>query len=191
MVKTHSSMLPLGTVAPKFCLQDVITGGLVSLDDKHAHQATVVMFICNHCPFVKHILSGIISVATHYASQPVRWIAINANDITQYPDDAPAQMKSIAEALQFPFPYLFDETQEVAQAYHATCTPDFFVFDHKLHLVYRGQFDDARPGNSVPVTGESIQHALACLLAGQAIDGAQKPSLGCNIKWKEGQEPLN
>lgn len=186
MVKTVSTMLPLGTQAPHFCLPDVVSGQLVAFEDKQPHTATVVMFICNHCPYVKHIIATVVSLATEYRSKGIRWIAINANDISQYPDDAPEHMKTLALEQGYPFPYLFDETQETAQAYHAACTPDFFVFNQQESLVYRGQFDDARPGNAVPVTGNSLQHAMDRLLANnKAPMEEQKPSLGCNIKWKE------
>lgn len=185
MVKTTSTMLALGTVAPHFVLEDVVTGRRFSLADQPAHVATVIMFICNHCPYVKHINTGIVSVAKDYLSKNIQFIAINSNDSTQYPDDSPAKMKQVAASLAYPFPYLFDDTQEVAKAYHAACTPDFFVFNQQHVLVYRGQFDDSRPGSGLPVTGESIREALDCLLANQPVSTVQKPSLGCNIKFRE------
>lgn len=184
MAKTPSSMLALGTPAPHFCLNNVLTGKTVSLNDSPQYVATVIMFICNHCPYVKHANPGIIALANDYLPKRVRFIAINANDIMQYPDDSPEQMKRIAQELDYPFPYLYDETQEVAKAYQAACTPDFYVFNAELALVYRGQMDDSRPGSSLPVTGADIRTALDCLISKQPISLSQKPSLGCNIKWK-------
>ena len=183
MVKTASTMLELGTSAPHFFLKDVVNDDSISLEDD-AYFATVIMFICNHCPYVKHVNSGIIDLANDYQPKGIRFIAINSNDAIQYPDDSPLQMKRVAQELNYPFPYLFDSTQEVAKAYQAACTPDFYVFDEGLKLVYRGQMDDSRPGNDIPVTGNSIRQALDCLLAHQPISKVQKPSLGCNIKWK-------
>lgn len=181
MAKTVSTMLALGTIAPQFSLLDVISGKHISLNSK----PTVIMFICNHCPFVKHVNKGLTALANDYIKLGVSFIAINSNDVTNYPDDSPENMKITATKESFPFPYLFDETQEVARAYHAACTPDFFVFDSNLSLVYRGQLDDSRPGNNIPVTGNSIREVLDCLLANKAIKSEQKPSLGCNIKWKD------
>lgn len=185
MAKTASSMVELGTSAPHFCLTNVFDGKLVSLDDHKPYKATVIMFICNHCPYVKHTNSGMIALAKDYASKSIRFIAINSNDVTQYPDDSPEQMKKTAEELAYPFPYLYDETQEVAKAYSAACTPDFYVYNDELALVYRGQLDDSRPGNNIPVTGASIRAALDSLLKNEPITVEQKPSLGCNIKWKQ------
>ena len=186
MAKTESSMLPLGTKAPAFCLRDVISGKDVSLAQKNTFVATVIMFICNHCPYVKHVNPELIRMAHDYKTQNIRFIAINSNDITQYPDDSPAKMRQVASELGFPFPYLFDETQDVAMAYEAKCTPDFFVFDEKQMLVYRGQLDDSRPGNGIALSGKSIRSVLDCLLNNQSILAeGQKPSLGCNIKWKQ------
>lgn len=177
-------MLPLGTQAPAFSLQDVVTGKIVSL--KQANQvATVIMFICNHCPYVKHVNQALIQLANDYMDKGVRFIAINSNDIANYPDDAPEKMKATALELGYPFPYLFDDTQEVAMAYQAKCTPDFFVFDETYELVYRGQLDNSRPGNNIDVSGESIREALDCLVEKKPVSTVeQKPSLGCNIKWK-------
>lgn len=185
MSKTPSTMLKLGTVAPDFNLPDVCSGQLIPLHDGKKHLATVIMFICNHCPYVKHVNQQLVDLATDYQSKSVRFIAINANDVNRYPDDSPENMRNTALELQYPFPYVFDETQEVAKAYAAACTPDFYVFDTNFSLVYRGQLDDSRPGNHIEVSGQSIRNALDCLLQGKAVDTDQKPSLGCNIKWKE------
>lgn len=184
MAKTFSSMLPLGTQAPEFSLVDVISGNMVSLNHKKSATATVIMFLCNHCPYVKHVNNELIRLATDYMKKDVRFFAINSNDTAQYPDDSPENMKKMALMLGYPFPYLFDETQEVAKAYQAACTPDFFVFDSGNRLVYRGQLDDSRPGNAIEVTGYSMRFALDCLLANQPIPEPQKPSMGCNIKWR-------
>lgn len=184
MSKTESSMLPLGTLAPSFSLIDAITGNTVNLKSEKDIFATVIMFICNHCPFVKHVNPELSRLANDYSSKNIRFIAINSNDIDAYPDDAPEHMKENALQQHYPFPYLFDETQEVAKAYQAACTPDFFIFNDELALVYRGQLDDSRPGNSVEVNGASIRAALDCLLKGNAVPVKQKPSIGCNIKWK-------
>jgi peroxiredoxin len=184
MVKTLSSMLDLGTIAPNFSLIDTTSGKLFSLDNNQGNNATVIMFICNHCPYVKHIAHELTNIANNYIPKGISFIAINSNDITQYPDDSPENMQATAKNLAYPFPYLFDETQEVAHAYHAKCTPDFFVFDKNLHLVYRGQLDDSRPGSNTPVTGDSMRQALDSLLTNQPITVIQKPSIGCNIKWK-------
>lgn len=185
MAKTPSTMLPLGTYAPQFSLIDVVSGKTINLGGSQPFQATVIMFICNHCPYVKHVNQELIRLANDYMNLGVNFIAINANDIESYPDDSPDNMKKIAQSLSYPFPYLFDETQEVAKAYQAACTPDFYVFDKKLALVYRGQLDDSRPGNQIPVDGSSIRLALDCLLANEAVPDLQKPSMGCNIKWKK------
>lgn len=184
MSKTASNMLPLDTIAPDFQLNDVVTGKLIKLKDGNNYAATVIMFICNHCPYVKHINSGLTQLANDYLSQNIRFIAINSNDVDHYPDDSPENMRINAETQQFPFPYLFDETQEVARAYQAACTPDFYVFDPDLYLIYRGQLDDSRPGNQIPVTGSSLREALDSLLHKIPLNSEQKPSLGCNIKWK-------
>lgn len=185
MSKTESSMLPLGTQAHEFSLLDVISGKLVSLNKHDNHFATIIMFICNHCPYVKHVNPELIRLAKEYTVKDIRFIAINSNDILHYPDDSPENMKKTALELGYPFPYLFDETQEVALAYQAKCTPDFFVFNKALSLVYRGQLDSSRPGNSHEVNGESIRGVLDCLLTDQTVlTENQQPSLGCNIKWK-------
>lgn len=184
MAKTSSSMLPLGTAAPEFYLVDVMSGEKISLDYAKQAKGIVIMFICNHCPYVRHISKGLTQLANDYLGKDICFIAINSNDVTQYPDDSEENMKKTAVKEGYPFPYVFDETQEVAKAYQAACTPDFYVFDKKRKLVYRGQFDDSRPGNNLEITGESIRSALDSLLAEQPINPQQKPSLGCNIKWK-------
>ena len=184
MVKTLSNMLPLGTQAPHFVLLDVVKQKQVHFPSDITYKATVICFICNHCPFVKHINTGLVRLANDYLPQQVQFLAINSNDVTRYPEDSPAHMSEIAKELHYPFPYLYDETQEVAKAYQAACTPDFFVFDTKLKLVYRGQLDDARPGNHTPVTGESIRQALDAILSDTVVTTEQKTSIGCNIKWK-------
>ncbi len=185
MAKTASTMLPLGTHAPDFSLIDVLSGKELSLGESPFAKATVIMFICNHCPYVKHISHKLTQLANDYQAQNVAFIAINSNDITTYPEDSPENMRKIAAAEGYPFPYLFDETQEVAKAYQAACTPDFYLLDENHRLVYRGQLDDSRPGNAIEVTGDSLRTALKCVLSNKAISLEQKPSLGCNIKWKK------
>lgn len=184
MAKIPSSMLPLGTHAPQFSLFDVVSGNTVGLNGNQDSLATVIMFICNHCPYVKHVNKELTRLANDYMQQNVCFIAINSNDINHYPDDSPENMKDTALSQKYPFPYLFDETQEVAKAYQATCTPDFFVFDKNKMLSYRGQLDDSRPGNNIKVDGGSIRKALDCLLMNNPVPVDQKPSIGCNIKWK-------
>lgn len=177
-------MIPLGSEAPDFRLPDVVSGDELSLGDLKSDVATVLMFICNHCPYVKHLQDGLVEVADEYIPKGVSFIAINSNDVQNYPDDSPERMKEVAEEKGYQFPYLFDETQEVARAYDAACTPDFFVYDRDLRCVYRGQFDDSRPGNGKPVTGKDMRMALDSIVAGEAIKWEQVPSIGCNIKWK-------
>lgn len=184
MVKTNSTMLPLGTQAPDFTLRDVISGQLVRLHQNTPEVATVIFFICNHCPYVKHINSELTRLAHDYQSSQVRFIAINSNDADAYPDDAPEKMFETAKVHHYPFPYLFDETQEVAKAYQAACTPDFFIFDKALLLVYRGQFDESRPGGELKPDGSSVRAALDALLQDRLVPETQKPSVGCNIKWR-------
>jgi len=184
MAKTPSAMPPLGTYAPAFALTDVISGKQVQLEKVAGKVGTVICFICNHCPYVKHIIHELPHMAHQYMPKGIQFITISSNDISQHPDDSPENMKKFAQEHQFPFVYLYDETQEVAAAYQARCTPDFFVFNHQLELVYRGQLDDARKGNDLPVTGESIRIALDCLINNKAIPDDQKPSLGCGIKWR-------
>lgn len=184
MAKTPSNMIPLGTIAPSFRLLDTVSGQFISLEEIRSSKATVIMFICNHCPFVKHIQDKISEIAQKYQAQGIHFVAINSNDIVNYPDDSPEHMKEIAKQHHFSFPYLFDETQAVAKAYQAACTPDFYVFDGQLKCVYRGRFDAATPGNQIPVTGEDLANALDQLLANQPVSENQLPSVGCNIKWK-------
>lgn len=177
-------MTALGSRAPDFSLCDVTSGQIIGLPAPNEAPATVIMFICNHCPYVKHINAQLTSLANDYIPRGIRFIAINSNDTSNYPDDSPDNMRLTAKEQAYPFPYLFDETQDVARAYQAACTPDFFVYDRELHLVYRGQLDDSRPGNGKDVTGLSIRSALDCLLAGTPVSEMQVPGIGCNIKWK-------
>lgn len=185
MVKSPSTMLALGTKAFPFTLPDTVTGKMMSLSDLKSDIATVIMFICNHCPYVKHVQSELVRLAKDYQPKGISFIAISSNDIEQYPEDSPEKMKEVALQLGYPFPYLYDETQEVARQYQAACTPDFYIFDRHLRLVYRGQLDDSRPGNSVPLSGKDIRRALDNLIKGQAVDPNQQPSVGCSIKWKK------
>jgi len=184
MARTPSNMIPLGTVAPGFELIDTKTDQLVSLQQLRSDVATVIMFICNHCPFVKHIEQELTRLGNDYITEGISFVAISSNDADNYPDDSPEKMKSNASRLGYPFPYLYDETQEVAKAYDAACTPDFYIFDKELKCIYRGQLDDSRPGNDIPATGEDIRAALDNVLAGKLVDSNQKSSIGCNIKWK-------
>jgi thiol-disulfide isomerase/thioredoxin len=177
-------MIPLGTKAPSFSLNDVITGNLITFNNQSTYQVTVICFLCNHCPYVHHINPALAQLAHDYLLQGVYFAAINSNDTIKYPQDAPELMKLTAAKEHYPFPYLFDETQETAKAYHAACTPDFFVFNQEQYLIYRGQFDDSRPGNNLPVTGASLRQVLDYALHDKPLDFEQKPSLGCNIKWK-------
>lgn len=186
MARTPSFMVPLGEQAHPFRLIDVCTDTPVKLEKNQTIKATLIMFICNHCPFVKHIFDELVRLGQTYHNHPnVRIYAINSNNVEQYPDDSPERMKEIALSHGFRFPYLFDETQEVAKAYHAACTPDFFVYDKDLKLAYRGQLDDSRPGNHMPVDGHCIRNAINALLSDIPVDTLQKPSIGCNIKWKD------
>ena len=184
MALTPSNMMPLGTPAPDFCLPDTVSGKEVCLSEVRGEVATVVMFICNHCPFVKHIQDELVRLGQEYPARGVSLVAISANDADQYPEDSPENMKALAVSLGYSFPYLYDEDQQVARLYDATCTPDIFVFDKALECAYRGQLDGSRPGNGIPLTGEDLRSALDALLAGQMVDPEQKPSVGCNIKWK-------
>jgi peroxiredoxin len=179
-----STMVPLGSPAPVFELKDTVSGKMISLGELKSDRATVVMFICNHCPYVKHVQKGIVELANDYQPKGVSFIAISPNDPESYPEDAPDKMKEVAERLGYPFPYLFDETQDVARAYKAACTPDFFVYDGEMKLVYRGQMDDARPRNGVPVTGSDLRMALKDVLDSEPVSLTQKSSMGCSIKWK-------
>ena len=184
MAKTPSNMLELGTKCPDFSLPDTVSGQTVVLCDGNTYKGTVVLFICNHCPFVIHIAKPLAELAKKYAALGVRFIAISANDVDNYPDDGPEKMKENAAQNDYTFPYLYDVTQAVAKAYDAACTPDIFAFDGALKCVYRGQFDASTPGNNLPATGDKLAGALDALLAGQPIDPDQHPSVGCNIKWK-------
>jgi peroxiredoxin len=188
MALTPSTMLPLGTPAPDFSLPDT-NGKIVSLADFRNQTALVVIFMCNHCPYVIHIRDGLAQLARDYAPRSVSLVGINANDVKNYPADSPARMQAEVKTAGYIFPYLYDETQAVAKSYRAACTPDIFLFDQNRRLVYRGQLDDSRPGNGLPVTGRDLRAALDALLAGQPVPAHQKPGLGCNIKWKTGNEP--
>ncbi|HEY6170601.1 MAG TPA: thioredoxin family protein [Verrucomicrobiae bacterium] len=189
MAAVNSTMLPLGTIAPDFRLPDTVTGKIVSLADFKGRPALLVMFICNHCPFVKHIQAGMVQLARDIQARGVGVVAVSSSDVENYPQDGPQPMKAEAQAAGYTFPYLLDESQSVAKAYRAACTPDFFLFDRDLRLVYRGQMDDARRGNTLPVTGADLRAAVDATLAGKAVSPVQKPSIGCNIKWKPGNEP--
>jgi len=184
MARTPSTMTALGTKAPNFVLPDTVSGKDLSLENSKGEIATVIMFICNHCPFVKHVNEELVKLANDYRRKGIAFIAINSNDVLNHPDDSPALMTQVARQLKYPFPYLYDESQKTAKAYEAACTPDFFIYDKDLQLVYRGQFDDSRPGNETPVTGKDIRKALDCLLNNVAVSEEQRPSIGCNIKWK-------
>jgi peroxiredoxin len=177
-------MLPLGTIAPDFTLFDTVSQKALSLKNLKGTKATVVLFICNHCPFVIHVNEELVKLANDYKSKGIEFIAISSNDIENYPQDAPELMRKTAVDLKYPFPYLYDDTQNVANAYDAACTPDNYVFDADLKLVYRGQLDDSRPGNGIAVTGKDIRHALDCVFNEIKNSSIQKPSIGCNIKWK-------
>lgn len=184
MARTPSNMLPLLTPAPDFKLMDVVRDEMLLLKDVKGEKGTVIFFICNHCPFVIHVNRELVRIASDYMKKGIGFAAISSNDVVNYPDDSPELMKKVAKEQKYPFPYFYDETQEVARAYDAACTPDSYLFDGELRLVYRGQIDDSRPGNDIPVTGADLRKALDSLLSGQPIPKDQKPSLGCNIKWK-------
>ena len=188
MVRTPSTMLPLGTKAPDFSLVNV-DGKTVSLADFQRAPALLAIFMCNHCPFVKHLADALAQFTAEYMAKGVAVVGINSNDVATHPGDSPEQMVAEAKARGYQFPYLYDETQEVAQAYQAACTPDFFLFDRDRRLVYRGQFDDSRPDSGIPITGADLRAALDAVLAGKKPSEKQRPSLGCNIKWKPGNEP--
>lgn len=189
MPKTASTMLALGTIAPAFDLPDVVTGKTISLDELSSAKALLVIFASPHCPFVKHIQQGLAQLDHDFSSQGLSIVGISSNDSVQYPDDAPEKVREFVQDVGLTFPFLFDGNQDVAKAYQAACTPDFFLFDGDRKLVYRGQFDESRPGNDIPVTGQDLRRAIASVLAGQPISEEQKPSIGCNIKWKPGNEP--
>ena len=184
MAQTASTMLALGTIAPDFALPDAVSGKTVRRDDLCGKKALLVMFICPHCPFVKHVEKDLAKLGKDYANKSISIVAISSNDVTTHPADSPAGMKHQAETFGFNFPYLYDESQAVAHAYDAACTPDIYLFDAGLKLVYRGQFDSSRPGNGVPVTGEDLRGAIDAVLAGKPVASDQRPSIGCNIKWK-------
>lgn len=179
-----SNMLPLSTIAPDFKIQDTVSGRLVHLQNIKSDTATVIMFICNHCPYVKHVQPELVRLANDYIPKGISFVAISSNDVARYAADGPEHMKAVALENGYPFPYLYDDTQEVATAYDAACTPDFYIFDAKMLLVYRGQLDDSRPGNGIALTGKDIRNALNNLLQGKEVDIYQKPSIGCSIKWK-------
>jgi peroxiredoxin len=188
MALTPSTMLPLGTLAPDFRLIGT-DGEIVALEQFRGASALLIIFLCNHCPYVKHVRQGLAQLAREYQEQGVAVVGINSNDAVAYPADNLEMMAVEKEQVGYTFPYLFDESQDVAKAYNAACTPDFYVFDRDFRLVYRGQMDSSRPGNSVPVTGQDLRAALDAVLAGQPLDQDQRPSIGCNIKWKPGNEP--
>lgn len=189
MSRTPSTMQELGTKAPDFSLPDVVSDETVSLSDFDDSESLLVIFMCNHCPYVKNIKEALVEFANDYDEEELGIVAISSNDIENYPDDSPEKMAMEAEEFGYPFPYLYDESQEVAKAYGAACTPDFFLFNSERELVYRGQFDDSRPGNDKPVTGEDLREAVDLLLEQRSVVEIQKPSMGCNIKWKPGNEP--
>ena len=189
MARRASVMLPLGTPAQPFALPDTVSGRTVSLESFADSTGLLVAFLCNHCPFVKHILDGFVPFAHEYRGRGVAVVAISSNDVAEYPQDAPAEMARLAALERFDFPYLYDESQAVALAYQAVCTPDFFLFDRNRRLVYRGQFDASRPGNAVAVTGHDLRAACEALLSGSVVSREQVPSVGCSIKWKAGRAP--
>lgn len=184
MARTPSTMVALGTPAPSFGLPDAVSGQVVTLDSLKDHPSLLVMFICNHCPFVKHVRDELARLGRDYQPKGLAIVAINANDVANYPDDSPDKMKEESRAAGYVFPYLFDETQDVAKAYHAACTPDFFLYDRNRKLVYRGQLDDSRPNSGIPVTGKDLRAAIDATIAGKPVNANQMPSMGCNIKWK-------
>lgn len=184
MARTPSNMLSLKTKAPNFSLLDTISNQTLTLDELKGAQATVIMFICNHCPFVIHVNPELVHIANEYKNKGISFIAISSNDVVNYPQDSPDKMQTHALENNYPFPYLYDETQEIAKAYDAACTPDFYLFDSNLKLTYRGQLDNSRPGNDIPVTGEDLRNAIDSIVNNTAMNPIQKPSIGCNIKWK-------
>lgn len=189
MALKESTMLALGTPMPDFVLPDVRTGTMISPETFREKHPLLVMFMCRHCPYVVHVQDELTRLARDYEGKNFGILGISSNDVTGYPADAPSRLKEMAEQLGWKFPYCYDETQAVAKAFTAACTPDFFVFDHQRQLVYRGQLDGSRPGNAKPVTGQDLRVALDAVLAGQPVASQQRPSLGCNIKWKLGNEP--
>lgn len=189
MALTKSTMLPLGTSLPPFRLPEVVSGRMISEESFTGKSGLLVMFICRHCPYVVHVREELARLGRDYAKTNLGIVGISSNDVQQYPDDRPEQLKAMAEELQLRFPLCFDETQQVAKAFTAACTPDFFLFDADRRLVYRGQLDDSRPGNGKPVTGRDLRAAVDAVLAKKPVTVAQQPSAGCNIKWKPGNEP--
>ncbi len=189
MAATSSTMLALGTKAPDFRLPDVTTGKTLTLSDFSSHKLLLVMFICRHCPYVKHVQNQLVQIGRDYAPKNVGIVAISSNDADNYPDDSPESLREMASQLNFNFPLCYDQNQEAAKAYRAACTPEFYLFDGERRLVYRGQLDESRPKNDIPVTGRDLRAALDAALAGRPVPGDQKPGIGCNIKWKPGREP--
>jgi len=189
MVATPSTMLPLGTKAPSFSLPNVCTNQSIDLQTVDIHKGCLIAFVCNHCPYVIHLLDPLVRMSNEWVKKGIKVFLISSNDADKYPDDSPVKMRELAQKKQFQFPYLYDEDQSVALAYKAACTPDFFLFDSKLSLFYRGQFDDSRPGNQLEATGTELSLAVDSLLLSQPAPKVQKPSLGCNLKWKSGNEP--
>jgi len=184
MSRTESTMLELGTPAPSFALTDVVSGKTITLDQFAGKRALLVMFICRHCPYVKHVQHELAKLGRDYAGKSVGILAISSNDAVAYPDDGPENLRQMASDLDFKFPYCYDETQDVARSFHAVCTPDFFVFDQNRRLAYRGRLDDSRPRSSDPVTGNELRAAIDAVLGGKEVDPNQRPSMGCNIKWR-------
>ncbi|MEZ0181794.1 MULTISPECIES: thioredoxin family protein [Flavobacterium] len=184
MARTPSNMIPLGTIAPNFYLKDTNSNNEYSFEDLKGSKGTLVIFMCNHCPFVLHVIKEIVMIANDYRVQGLGVIAISSNDIEKYPEDSPEMMTEFAFKNKIDFPYLFDETQEIAKAYDAACTPDFYLFDSQNRLFYRGQLDDSRPGNGIPLSGSDLRSAIDALIYNRSLNTIQKPSIGCNIKWK-------
>jgi peroxiredoxin len=189
MAATESTMLGLGTPAPDFALPDAVSGRTIRLSDFTGKQGLLVMFLCPHCPYVKHIQQALAALLAEYRRKPLGVVAISSNDVEQFPEDGPEGIRQSALDLGFDFPYCYDKSQEVAKAYQAACTPDFFLFDDQRRLAYRGQFDSSRPKNTEPITGADLRGALDAVLAGKPVSSGQRPSIGCNIKWKPGNEP--
>jgi len=189
MAAVESTMLALGTSAPAFSLPDAVSGKTITLDTLAGGKGLLVMFLCPHCPYVKHVQAGLAKLLQEYAGSGLRMVAISSNDVAQYPEDSPDGLRAQAAELGFAFPYCYDESQAAATAYRAACTPDFFLFDAGRKLAYRGQMDSSRPKNDVPVTGSDLRAAIDAVLAGRAVSAAQRPSIGCNIKWKPGNDP--
>jgi peroxiredoxin len=184
MARTPSNMIPLGTIAPEFYLKDTNSNNTYSFEDLKGSKGTLVIFMCNHCPFVLHVITEIVMIANDYRVQGLGIVAISSNDVEKYPEDSPEMMTEFAFKNKIDFPYLFDETQEIAKAYKAACTPDFFLFDNQDRLFYRGQLDDSRPGNGIPLSGNDLRSAIDALIYNRTLSEIQKPSIGCNIKWK-------